>query len=474
METLPSAHYEPVTQRESIGLRHLLVILHGIGILDAAEHVHTRHGGGFCQPSGLKNEVFNSRVVRIGINAGPVDFPVDGQCAVAFHVQNTGNIQYIILAQRDVRRCPGHDTFDVHRHGFHRQVFLLTMHHGTLHKRILTKPVRSLNQLANGLDAAVHLVLARMEHSPAHFRHVGEARNNGIHIEGVAVLQQETVHFKFSHRVDGILAPAFPDDPYVVRIGISGEAARVAQNGGHALALLHLIIHRALHLALYVDQAVVRADHNHVVILQTDIALGVPVQDVVIHVYRGNHPAAAIHLDVAQRTDVVDASGRIQSIKSRGQRTQRIRAGHDHFAHDLHLHGAYFAHRQQDVGVLEITPHLLFQVVVGLLHRKSGQRKEADILDGHVSVGRDGLFIRLLRRAPHFDGHFVSRAQPVVCRSGNVQAWLKSQPFIIKNITAENLAPVFVFSKIKIHETVPAVQLPTASPLVVAVQHTTA
>ena len=191
------------------------------------------------------------------------------------------------------------------------------MHHCTVYKSILTESVGRLDQLAHGGDAAVHLELSRMEHGTAHLGHIGKARNHGIYVQRIAVLQQETVHFELSDGIDRILAAALAHQPDIISIGITRETACIVQNAAHTLAFFHLVEHRAFHLTPDIDQAVVWANHNDIVVGQADIAFRVPVQDIVVDVYRRHHAALTIHLDVAQGTYVVDAPRSIQGIESR-------------------------------------------------------------------------------------------------------------------------------------------------------------
>ena len=158
------------------------------------------------------------------------------------------------------------------------------MHYSPFKESIFTQPVGRFNQLTYSLDTPVHLILSGVEHSPAYFCHIGKTGNNRIDIQRISVFQQEAIHLELTHRVHGILTSAFTYQPHIIRISVSGKSSGIIQNTGNAFVFFHFIKHRTLHLTSYIHQAFVRPYHNHIVIRQTDIALCIPVQDVIVDV----------------------------------------------------------------------------------------------------------------------------------------------------------------------------------------------
>ena len=137
--------------------------------------------------------------------------------------------------------------------------------------------------------------------------------------------------------MDGIFSTILTGHTDALFVSVARKAARVTQQRGERFVPFHLVEHRAFHLTAHFHQSIVWTHDDDVVVIQSHIASGITVDDVVIDVNRGDDASLTIDLDVAQCTDIVDATSGVKSIECGGERTQRICTWHIHFAHHLHL-----------------------------------------------------------------------------------------------------------------------------------------
>ena len=123
---------------------------------------------------------------------------------------------------------------------------------------------------------------------------------------------------------------------HALRVRITREATGILDDLGHTLVRAHLVEHLALHMALDTNQTVVRTNHNHVVLLQTDITGQTAVQDILIDIHHGDQLATTIDLDVTQRTDIADTTSHIQGMEHSSKGTQRVSTGGLDLTHHIH------------------------------------------------------------------------------------------------------------------------------------------
>ncbi len=94
-------------------------------------------------------------------------------------------------------------------------------------------------------------------------------------------------------------------------ICVSCEAAGIVEDSFDSLPRFDFIIHRALHIAVDAYELLIWRHDNHVAFLEAYVSGGLAVEEVFIDVDSCNFLSVAQHLDVTERTYVVDASGTI-------------------------------------------------------------------------------------------------------------------------------------------------------------------
>ena len=144
----------------------------------------------------------------------------------------------------------------------------------------------------------------------------------------------------------GVLTARFADYAYGLAIGIAGKATSIVDERTNTLTGLHLIVHRTLYLARYIDDAVVGTYYYYVIVGQADIATELPVEDVVIDVDSANQAILAVYLDVTKRTDVAWTASHIQSVKDGSKGCECIGSRGLDLAHHIDSNGARLAHRE--------------------------------------------------------------------------------------------------------------------------------
>ena len=182
---------------------------------------------------------------------------------------------------------------------------------------------------------------------------------------------------------------------------------------------------------------------DHIVVLQGNVGLVFPVEDIVVHIEPGHAFIVAIHLNIAQRTDRIHSSGHIQRIEQGSQRRQSVGARDDHFAGNIHPDAADFPQRDPqvdppgfDLGIHRT--HLFFDGLASLRHRLTAEEDHPDRRQADHSVGTDGPGIRSLGISPQLDQKLIAGRKNVIFRSRHVEIRLESQIRRIENLTAEH------------------------------------
>ena len=102
-------------------------------------------------------------------------------------------------------------------------------------------------------------------------------------------------------------------------ISVASESACIAQQGGCTLRLLHLVEHRTFYFTRDVDQCLVGADGDDVVVLQSHVTAQLTIQQEVIDVDIAQQLAMTKNLHVAQRTNVVGATCHVEGVVDGGK-----------------------------------------------------------------------------------------------------------------------------------------------------------
>ena len=227
---------------------------------------------------------------------------MDGDGLLLLHILSGGHEEHILVLQHDIGCGASHDAGQVHGNHLQCAVLLHAVHHGMGGESLLGDALTIVHQGLHTGNLLAQLIHAWTEHGTLHLHHVLIAVQHGIHEDRVAVGHLKGGHIKLIYVEHRHLRAQLTNHAYRLAIGIAGKVAGIVDEALHALVALHLIVHRALHLTVGTHQTVVRAHRNHVIVLQAHITFQVAVEDIVIHIDRGDQSVVAIHLDVTQRT----------------------------------------------------------------------------------------------------------------------------------------------------------------------------
>lgn len=312
---------------------------------------------------------------------------VDGDGLVGAGGLLGGDEQHVVLLEWDVGDLSVENALQVDTDHLECAVGFHAVHHGTCGEGVLGDALGMLHQCAHAVDAVAQLILAGAEHGTLHLYGVLEAGQDGVDAHRVAVGHAERAHVKLLDVVHGILAAGLAHHAHRLLISVAREAARIAQQRLHAFVAFHLVVHRALHLAGDVDQTVVRADDDHVAVVQPYVAGHLAVEDIVVDVAHAHQSAVAVNLDVAQRTDVVGATGHIEGVEHSGEGRQGIGARGVDLTHDVDRHGTGLAQREVDAARAVAAAECGAQACLGSCHGQTAHVHGAVALDDDVAVG---------------------------------------------------------------------------------------
>ena len=370
---------------ETLGRRHF--ILCGRCIADAAEYVYFGHRGGIGEATGLQDEILHGGAFGKLVGAGIHHLSADFQCLLSAHLHTTGNKEHIVLAQGHIGHLACHDAFQVNRYHLKGQVVAQAVHYSTTHKGILTQAIGHSHQFAHGAYAFAQLELAGVHHRTTDLHHVAEPGRNAVDIYRVAVGHHEGAHLELVYRVDAVFGALFAGDSYIINIRVAREPARVRDRLLQALGGLHLVEHGPTRPSADVHQAFIRTHHNHVVVREAHIALGVAVEQIIVHVNGGYHLARTEHLDATYGTQIVDTSGGIEGVEGRAETAEGVGAGHIHLAHHLHSDGACLAHRKAEAAIGIVLAQPLLDGLGGLLHAHARQTNGTHVFHHNHAIG---------------------------------------------------------------------------------------
>ena len=163
-----------------------------------------------------------------------------------------------------------------------------------------------------------------------------------------------------------ILAARLADDAYRLAIGVTREAAGIVNQRTDTLRGLHLVVHGALYLTCDVDQTVVGAYHDDVVVAQADIAAQLAVEDVVVDVDGANQTVVAVYLNITECTNVVRTTSHIQGMEYGGKGCQCVGARCLYLTHHVDGDGARLTYRQAYLTAAVAGSQLRADAAVGL------------------------------------------------------------------------------------------------------------
>ena len=221
-------------------------------------------------------------------------------------------------------------------------------------------------------------------------------------------------------------------------IGLIRKTSGILQQGRNRLIGFHLVGHRALHKALHIDNTFVRANDNHIIVLQMDITCLTAIEDIVIDIDRREQPAPTEDLDITQRSHTIDTTGHINGIEHRRKGRKGIRTGNGYLTHHIHLNSTGLTNRHTDRGTLITLPQLLTQLRIGLGHCQSANMNRAIAFHHNHTIGRHLQLLRLLRTTIDIEVHLIARPHHITLRRRDVHRWLEREILLVEDITTKH------------------------------------
>ena len=173
-----------------------------MGIRNATGYVYLDQRCSLCWTASLQYQVFDGLIRCIFIDTRVEHLTADGDGFLFVALLAAGNVDDILVLQRNVGRCAFHNAANVDAQHFQSAVVLHTVHNGMLCNSSFGQSVSSLNQSLDGTDVTSHLIHAGTEYGTLHFHHVLIAVQGRVDADRVFVHQAETVHVELVYAED--------------------------------------------------------------------------------------------------------------------------------------------------------------------------------------------------------------------------------------------------------------------------------
>ena len=232
-------------------------------------------------------------------------------------------------------------------------------------------------------------------------------------------------------------------------VGLVAKAPAEANGLGQRFLILHLVVTRPFHLAHQLDAGVVGHHPDDVLVLQRHRIVFALSHQVVVDVEGGDHLAAALDFNVAERADTRGAARQVEQIEGTGQRRYGVGAGAAHLAHHVDLDAAHLPQGDFGKGVggplttaAQAGVHLGEAVNDGALGLIDGEAVHVDrpqVVERYGAVAVHFQRVALARGSPDVHRQLVAGAHLVVLGRGQVHARLEAEFFGVEEFKAEDL-----------------------------------
>ena len=111
-----------------------------------------------------------------------------------------------------------------------------------------------------------------------------------------------------------MLAAIAAYDIHVAGIGITFESTGKAEKVSNILTLLHLVLHRTLHLTCDINDDLVCRNENDIAILKNHVVRCLSVNEEVIYVNRLDILALSDELDATKASEFCETAGPVESM----------------------------------------------------------------------------------------------------------------------------------------------------------------
>ena len=265
---------------------------------------------------------------------------------------------------------------------------------------------------------------------------------DGINCHRVAIHQLEGGHLEFRDIVSREAFTGYTVDTDSLGVGACGKATCIFEQRSHALVLLHFISHRALDITGNVDNALVRTNHDDIVVGQTDITRELTIEDIVVDIDRGDLTTTTEDLDIAQGTEAVSTIGDVDGMEHRGKSREGVGTGSNHLTHHIDRDRTGLTDSHPDLGTAIALAQGFLDLGIGCIHRETTDMNGAIACHHDGTIGGYLELLRLLRGTIDIDEHLVARTYHITGGRGNVHIGLERDFFLIENIAAEHFLTV--------------------------------
>ncbi len=259
--------------------------------------------GAVQKPSGLDNEVLDRHVRGVGIRSRPGHLAADGERPALLELPDAREDQHVVAPQRDVGHLARHHPGQIQRLHFERQILAFAQQQGASREGVAAEPSGPGDQFADGMQPRAQFVHARAVDGSAHLHAVGEAVQHRPHGDDIDVLEHPAGIVGFADAEDPVLAARFADDAHLVAVGVAAEPAGILHQAAQALAGLHLVVHRTLHLARDLDADAVGRYDDCIALLEADAVLQPSFEQQFVEIRTG-HLAAARMTRMSRRLPI--------------------------------------------------------------------------------------------------------------------------------------------------------------------------
>ena len=438
-EVLIVRELEVLVDGERVGFIQIQARIRGTWVMIGTRHIHLGSRSRIGQATCLQDEVLDGHAVRILVSTREDDLAQNRYRTLVLMFRDGGDIEHVLVLQRHVRFCTGHDALQIDGEHLLGAVRFQTAQYCTTRHGRREQSIGTLYQALDAEHLLAQTIHARTRHGTRHLYHILIEVEVGIDADMVAIRQfegREVELLDIEHILHGLRIAEHTDRLFV---GIAGEAASIADERLQALPVAQLVAHGALHPTRDADETVIGTYLDDIVVLQAHIACQSTAEDELIDIDHRHQFSLAIELDVTKRSQATDATRQIEGVVDGRQGAQRISTRHADLTQHVDLDGACLTQGDTDVRALEVFAQTSADAVLGSTNLQTAHLNGTELRNIDVALGTHLQLEALPGGAIDVDHQYIARSQDIVLGSGNIHIRCKGQSGIVKDVAAKNL-----------------------------------
>ena len=355
-ETGATIDHKTVFHTETKELCHIVSRSHRSAISESSCDIDLRNAGFVGQTTGLLDECFDACARCIIVSAGITHFTFDrqGERFVGFLARR--DKYHIFFLKHLVRFLVRKDCPHIELLDFQCAIGFATMDDATVGKGIFTQAACRFDELTYRRNVPVHLVFTGAHHSTTEFYQVFVSVQDRIYTDRIGITELKFATFEVAEGVNTLFSSRLAKERYITLERIARKAAGILDQRAYTFRSLHFVAHRTLHFTGNIYNTLIRTDHNHIIRGQSNIAMQASVENKVVDIDRRNQLTVAIHLNIAQSTDVIDSACRVKSVKYGRECRKGVSSGNFHLSHHVDRDRFGLADRQFHLRTTESRP----------------------------------------------------------------------------------------------------------------------